>query len=122
MLHGEGTPEARRWLCRGKDRLYQGQAAAIAQELWQGADLLNWQAWCFQHNQHRMSYMEMREGEWPIGSGPVESAARQIQQRFGGPGMTWSCPGAEHTLPIRTAIMSSRFDELWHTAHHPPPN
>lgn len=128
MLHGEGTPEAKRWLRQGKERLYQGQAAAIAQELWQErdggerAEALNREAGYFQRNQHRMSYMEMREEEWPIGSGPVESAAKQIQQRLGGPGMMWSRPGAEHMLPIRTAIMSNRFDELWYTAYHPPPN
>ena len=128
LLRGEGTPETKRWLRQGKERLYQGQAAAIAQQLWQeadggeGAEALNREAGYFQHNQHRMSYMEMREQEWPIGSGMVESAGKQVKERLGGPGMMWSRAGARHMLSIRTAIMSNRFDELWQSAYHPPLN
>jgi len=129
LVCGEGTVQAQRWLRGSKERLYQGHAAAIAQELWQAAEeggeqaeVLRREAGYFRHNQHRMNYLEMREEEWLIGSGVVESAAKQLKGRLAGPGMMWSRPGVEHMLPITTAIMSNRFDELWHAAYHPPPN
>jgi hypothetical protein len=44
----------------------------------------------FHDNQRRMNYLEMREAEWPIASGMVESSAKQFKARFCGPGMRWS--------------------------------
>ena len=70
----------------------------------------------------RMQYLEMREEGYPIGSGMVESEAKQYKARFAGPGMRWSRTGAERLLPIRTAIMSKRFDKMWALAYNSPPN
>jgi len=64
----------------------------------------------------------MREEGWLIGSGSVESAAKQYKARFAGPGMHWSRVGAERLLPVRSAIMSGRFDECWRQAYNSPPN
>jgi hypothetical protein len=64
----------------------------------------------------------MREEGWAIGSGMVESAGKQFKARFTGPGMHWSRPGAENLLPIRAAIMSDRFDELWEQVYNLPQN
>jgi hypothetical protein len=36
--------------------------------------------------------------------------------------MRWSRAGLERLLPIRAAIMSHRFDELWQQAYHLPLN
>jgi hypothetical protein len=44
------------------------------------------------------------------------------QRRFAGPGMHWSRVGAERLFPVRSAIMSSRFDERWRQAYNSPPN
>ena len=41
----------------------------------------------FENNQHRMNYLELREEGWLIGSGMVESGAKQFKDRFTGPGM-----------------------------------
>ena len=73
-------------------------------------DLLE-QAGYFENNQHRMNYLELREEGWLIGSGMVESGAKQFKDRFTGPGMRWSRPGAERLLPIRAAVMSRTFDD-----------
>jgi hypothetical protein len=69
-----------------------------------------------------MNYLEMREEGWLIGSGSVESAAKQYKARFTGPGMRWSRPGAERLLPVRSAIMGGRFDEVWRIAYSSPLN
>ena len=66
--------------------------------------------------------MELREDGFPIGSGMVESGCKQFRQRFSGPGMQWSRPGIERLLPIRAAIMSQRFDQLWKSAYTSPLN
>lgn len=120
LLKQERTPAYRRWLNSRKRHLYQGHADRIADELDIAAerlpaqaDELRQEATYFRNNQHRMNYLEMREEEWPIGSGMVESAAKQFKARFCGPGMRWSRKGAESLLPIRAALLSRRFDSLW---------
>ncbi len=67
-----------------------------------------------------MQYLEVREEGFPIGSGMVESACKQFRARFDGAGMRWSREGAERMIPVRAAIMSHRFDEVWHDAYKSP--
>ena len=130
LLKGEGTLAAKRWLNASKTTLFEGHAARIARTLTAAAanhrpDVaaqLKREAGYFHKNQRRMNYQEMREDGWAIGSGMVESAAKQFKRRFTGPGMRWSRQGAERLIPIRAAIMSKRFDELWHQAYNSPPN
>ena len=69
-----------------------------------------------------MNYLEMREEEYVIGSGMVEGAAKQYQARLCGPGMRWSRPGAQHIIPIRTAILSGRFSDVWQKVYNSPPS
>ena len=69
-----------------------------------------------------MNYLEMRIEGYPIGSGMVKSAAKQYKSRFCGPGMRWSRTGAERLIPIRSAILSKRFDKIWDLAYNSPPN
>ena len=70
-----------------------------------------------------MQYLEFREEGYPIGSGMVESGAKQFKARFTGPGMRWSRQGIERLIPVRSAIMSNQFDALWsHVYHKSPPN
>jgi hypothetical protein len=128
LLKAEGSLAFTRWLNRRETSLFQGQAARIADELDRAAhthpsqaDSLRREAAYFRHNHLRMNYMELREGEWLIGSGMVESGAKQFKSRFCGPGMRWSRKGAEHLLPIRAAVISHRFDDLWAAAKNLPP-
>jgi hypothetical protein len=127
LLHGEGTPAAKRWLKEQETALFQGQAQAIAASLVAladanpsvQADLLT-EAGYFDKHKHRMNYMEMREEGWVIGSGMVESGGKQYKARFGQSGMRWSRSGAEHLLPVRTAILSKRFPQRWKTLYNSP--
>lgn len=128
-LKGEGTLAATRWFNDRKTALFEGHAARIAQELIATApdhptvaETLHREGNFFLKNQRRMNYLEMREDGWAIGSGMVESAAKQFKARFTGPGMRWSRPGAERLIPIRAAVMGQRFDQLWSVAYNSPLN
>jgi hypothetical protein len=70
----------------------------------------------------RMQYMRLREDGWAIGSGMVESGIKQYKDRFCGAGMRWSRVGAENLIPIRTAILSGRFDQRWEQVRNLPQN
>jgi hypothetical protein len=127
LLKGDDTPAGRRWLNQHETLLYQGHADAIAIELFAAAQsaaphaaALATEATYFQRNQLRMSYLEMREDEWLIGSGMIESAAKQYKARFCASGMRWSRSGAENLLPIRSAVLSHRFDQLYAAAQNLP--
>jgi hypothetical protein len=128
-LKSDNELARQRWLNSRETRLYQGHAARLAAELTaaapsqgeQAAVLLR-EAGYFRDNQHRMNYLEMREEAWPIGSGMVESGAKQFKARFCGSGMRWSRQGAENLLPVRAAILSQRFEELWARVYDSPPN
>jgi hypothetical protein len=129
LLEGEGTTAAQRWFKQQETVLYQGQALRITRGLEaaahtrpQSAEGLRREAGYFRNNERRMNYLEVREEGWPIGSGMVESGGKQFRARFAGSGMQWSRVGAERLLPIRAAIMGSRFDELWERVYNSPPN
>jgi hypothetical protein len=129
VFKGEGTPAFQRWFNSRETALYQGHAARIAGELQQAADALptaaddlRREAGYFREHQQRMNYQEMREEEYVIGSGMVEGGAKQYQARLCGPGMRWSRRGAEHLVPIRTAILSDRFADVWRRVYHSPPS
>jgi len=127
-LKGDDAIAFPRWLNSHTTTLYQGHAACIADELTTAsttqsdiAEVLIREADYFRNNQRRMNYLEMREEEWLIGSGMIESAAKQFKARFCGPGMRWSRTGAQNLIPIRAAIISHRFDELWSRTWNSPP-
>lgn len=128
-VYGEGTAEAVQWVKEMELPLYQGQAWQVAQRIRDMAqehpacaEQLETEAGYFENNRRRMQYLEMREEGFPIGSGMVESGCKQIRARFAGAGMRWSRAGAEHLIPIRTALLSERFDEMWSAVYNLPPN
>lgn len=126
---GEGSAEAIRHAKALEMPLYQGHASQVAATLREWADEfptvakeLHSEANYFENNKRRMQYLELREDGFPIGSGMVESACKQFRARFNGPGMRWSRAGAERMIPVRAAIMSERFDEVWQHAYNSPRN
>lgn len=128
LFKGEGTSAFQLWINSRETALYQGHAERIACELQQAAnDLpnaandLRREAGYFHEHQHRMNYLEMREEEYVIGSGMAEGGAKQYQARLCGPGMRWSRTHAEQLIPIRTAILSGRFRDIWRKVYNSPP-
>jgi len=129
VLYGEETLKQRTWYRRWTQQLYLGHGRKLVTALKsqatrqpdKAAPLLQ-QAGYFQNNLKRMNDLEMRMEGYPIGSGMVESAAKQFKDRFCGPGMRWSRKGAERLISIRSAILSKRFDKTWLLAYNSPPN
>ena len=129
LLYPTDPEAAQRWLNRNETRLFQGHADQIAANLAQAASGhsqrhkdLRTQADYFGKHKRRMQYLEFREEGYPIGSGMVESEAKQFKARFCGPGMRWSRDGAERLIPVRAAIMSHQFDTLWPVVYNLPQN
>ena len=67
---------------------------------------------------HRMDYPTYRAKGWPIGSGPVEAACKQVVgQRLKGTGMRWSESGADAVCHLRALFRSAKgqWDACWAT-------
>jgi hypothetical protein len=65
---------------------------------------------------HRMDYPRYRATGWPIGSGPVEAACKQVvNQRLKGTGMRWSEAGADAVCHLRALFRSEvgQWDACW---------
>jgi len=129
LAFGEGTAEAIRWAKEMETPLYQGQVwqltgaiKGLARQHPQVAQELQREAEYFTQSKRRMQYMELREDGFPIGSGMVESGCKQFRARFNGPGMRWSRAGLERLNPIRAAILSKRFYQVWTAAYNSPQN
>jgi len=129
-LYAEQEATRQRWLNEQKTALFQGQAEAIGKLLQEKAkekqgqakEILSQEAGYFENHKRRMNYLDMREEGWLIGSGTVESGAKQYKERFTGPGMRWKRTGAEHLIPIRSAVMSGSFHQNWRAIYNSPLN
>lgn len=129
LYHPDDPEAANRWFNTAETTLFQGHADRISDQLRdrasglsQRAKDLRAEANFFQNNKRRMQYLEFREEGYPIGSGMVESGAKQFKARFTGPGMRWSRDGLQNLLPIRSAILSDNFDDLWPQVYSSPQN
>jgi hypothetical protein len=123
------TQSPKRWYKTAERQLYQGHAQRIANQLREIAltqteltEELEREAGYFETNKRRMQYLEFREDGFVIGSGMVECGCKQYKARFCGPGMRWNREGLERLLPIRSAVMSRRFDTMWQSACNSPQN
>ncbi|MDR3575452.1 MAG: hypothetical protein P4L50_16450, partial [Anaerolineaceae bacterium] len=129
LLYGEHSPQMQAWLNEQETVLFEGHAEKVAQAIEQAAekqtsvqDMAQTEAGYFETNKRRMEYLDRRMEGWIIGSGMIESGAKQYQARFTGPGMQWGRAGAERLLPIRSAILSNTFDEIWRHVYRSPLN
>lgn len=115
-LHGPDTPEARAWAeARIHDLLDHGPGpvlAALARAEAPGpeaAEVLRKERGYFETNAARMAYPAVRAAGLPIGSGPVESAAKHVvQQRLKVAGARWSAAGARAMLALCAYLASGR--------------
>ena len=68
-------------------------------------------------NRERMRYDEYLRNGWPIASGTVEGACKNlIRDRFERSGMRWTPQTAEALLKLRAAHLSGDLDDYWE--HH----
>ena len=67
----------------------------------------------FTHNRHRMDYPTYRAKGYQIGSGTIESGAKQIGlQRMKVPGARWNRDSARYVAKARAAFLSGQWDTL----------
>ncbi len=64
-----------------------------------------------------MHYPQFRRNGWPIGSGMVESANKNVvEARLKGTGMHWQRTQVNPMLALRTAVCNDRWREMWQKA------
>lgn len=126
-IFGDGTPKAQQWFesKRHDLRHFKGAVGNILRSLkrYRGelkpgssaaADVLRKVIKHFAKNQKRMRYREFVDMGLPIGSGHVESAAKNIVgQRLKRSGMRWSSEGGQRVLNLRTLVKDGRWDAAW---------
>jgi hypothetical protein len=118
-LFGEGRPRTKRWrsLCvgtlykRGAGRLISLLGAEKYKRRKAVKELLKY----ILPNKDRMRYPEYRARGWQIGSGPVESACKQIvsqRLKLNG-GMRWRVENAEAIARLRCLYLSNAWEAFW---------
>jgi len=66
------------------------------------------------NNRHRMNYFEYQKNNFPIGSGVIEAACKNlIGTRLKKSGMSWSIKGGQYILNLRSLILSNRWEAFW---------
>ena len=96
------------WVEQHAAVLYAGKALEIADALLLLAALANaetkakleTEAGYFATNHERMQYHDFQQALLPIGSGTVESGAKQAKHRLAAAGMRWSRTGLETSCPF----------------------
>ena len=64
-----------------------------------------------------MQYPRFRQQGWPIGSGMVESANKNVvEARLKGAGMHWERKNVNPMLALRNAVCNARWQEMWRKA------
>jgi hypothetical protein len=115
---GEGTPEAQAWLEQRKTELWNGQRMQVEIGLYQlplrykerGRDIRQVKGYIDQHWK-RLQYDRFRAEGRPIGSGTVESAAKNVVSwRMKRGGQRWSSEGASRMLTALGEIHSNRWE------------
>lgn len=115
---GEGTPEAQAWLAQRETELWNGKVVQVEIGLQQlprrykerGKAIRRVRGYIDQHSK-RLRYDRFRAEERPIGSGTVESAAKNVVAwRMKRGGQRWSSPGATRMLAALGEVHSNRWD------------
>ncbi len=127
-IYGEGTSRAECWHQRWRDKLQlDGKAVpklirAIKRAMGsirkgtKRHDVLRRAVNFLGRNAGRMRYVEFIALGLPIGSGPVESACKNIvNARLKRSGMRWSMEGGQNVLNLRVHLKSDRWDPAWAT-------
>jgi len=114
---GEGTEESRAWLAARETELWQGQRMQVDIALHQlprrrgdrAKAIRQVKGYVDQHWE-RIQYERFRKAGRPIGSGTVESGAKNVVQwRMKRGGQSWSRPGATRMLVALGELHSKRW-------------
>lgn len=120
-VFGRQTSQGQAWVEEQLDCLWGGRVGAVVQEL-EGMGLdqeryppeVQQAPGYFRSNQARMRYDEFRAAGYPIGSGTVESGAKNVvHHRMRRPGRGWKRENAQAMLAGLSELHSGRFDRAW---------
>jgi len=124
VYHAEGSLEAELWVLDRTLRILFGEVSQVVKGIRQSvtkrgllgakrktlcgvADYLH-------RNRARMCYDEYLAHGWPIASGPVEGACKNlIKDRMERSGMRWTEAMAEAIVQLRAIYLSGDFDRYW---------
>ena len=123
-LHGEKTPEGRKWVYDHLLAILQGRVGRVIGGLKQILSKRKLRASqrkalreaisYFENHREWMLYDEYLAAGYPIGSGVVESTCgHTVKSRMEGTGRRWSIKGAESTLLLRSVYTSKDWDAYW---------
>jgi hypothetical protein len=121
VFHPEGSPEATTFVYQRAERILTGQVSQVVKGLRQmvtkrrltgaKAKTLLDVAGYYHRNRERMRYDVYLEHGWPIASGSVEGACKNlIRDRFERSGMRWTPDMAEALLRLRAIYLSGDLD------------
>jgi hypothetical protein len=124
LFHPEGSPEAAAFVRERAERILNGGVSQVVKGLrqmatkrrlrGQRAKTLHDAADYMYRNRSRMAYDVYLRNGWPIASGAVEGACKNlVRDRFERSGMRWTPEMAEPMLKLRALHLSGDFDEYW---------
>ncbi len=124
VFHAEGSPQAETFVRERALRILRGQVSGVVQGLRQMATKHRLQgtrrktmldvAGYLYRNRQRMRYNHYLANGWPIASGSVEGACKNlVKDRMERSGMRWTLHGAEAMLRLRAIHLSHDFDDYW---------
>jgi len=130
VFYGSDMPSRQSWLKKQKKALFQEKTFEVIISLKEKVKKkrgitrkkLLQEVSFFENNKERMNYRSSRNEGWLVGSGVIESGAKQYKARFTGPGMRWKRSSLERMLPLRAAIMSDNFNQKWNSLYYSPTN
>jgi hypothetical protein len=124
VFHAEGSLEAELWVLDRTLRILLGDVSQVVKGIRQSVTkrgffgakrkTLRGVADYLQRNRARMRYDEYLAQGWPIASGPVEGACKNlIKDRMERSGMRWTEEMAEAIVQLRAIYLSGDFDRYW---------
>lgn len=124
VFHAEGSLEAELWVMDRTLRILSGEVSQVVKGLRQSVTkrrlfgakrkTLMGVAGYLHRNRARMRYDEYLAQGWPIASGPVEGACKNlIKDRMERSGMRWTEEMAEAIVQLRAIYLSGDFDPYW---------
>ena len=124
VFHGEGTPEAEKYVSERLLRVLQGKASQVAGGMRRSATMQGLAAerrrpvdgcarYLLKYAKH-LRYDEYLAAGYPIATGVIEGACRYlVKDRMDITGARWSLAGAEAVLRLRALRASGDFDDYW---------
>jgi hypothetical protein len=124
VFHAEGSLQADLWVLDRALQILFGEAGQVVKGIRQSITkrrltgpkrkTLNAVANYLYRNRTRMRYNEYLAKGWPIASGPVEGACKNlIKDRMERSGMRWTEQMAEAIVQLRAIYLSGDFDRYW---------